>query len=161
MSNLLRFWTRLNSRERWAVGVCAAFLVATAVWLLLLQRPLALLRQAPALHAQADAQLAAMRGLAARAQSLQQSNNTTRNDPVKALDTALSTHLGAGNSLNVLGTTANVNIKGAGAPNVLAFIAAARSEAKALPTAVNLQQRMLNGSLVWDGSISLTLAPSP
>ena len=157
MNQFKAFWQRLNGRERLAVGFCLAVLALVFVWAALIQRPLDVLRKAPALHAQADAQLASMRAMAGTAQALRQTSATGSVDALKALESALASHLGATGSMTALGASVAVSIKGGNAHKLLAFLAAARNDAKALPVAVSLQARQVDGAVLWDGSISLTL----
>ena len=151
-------WSTLALRERWLAGSAAALVLLALLWWVGLQPALGTLRSADAQHRQLDTQLQSMRRLAAEAERLQALPRSRAVDSLKALDLAVKQYLGAAAQLNVVGERATVTVKGAPPLALAQWLAAARSNARAVPVDARLA---LNAARTgWDGSIVLAL-PAP
>jgi general secretion pathway protein M len=158
---LQTWWQGLASRERWAIGAAGSVVVAALVWVLMIQPPLQLLRQSAHLHAKADAALAHMQGLASLAQQHRAGARIGTDDAIKALDTLVKAQLGSGSGLTVVGDQATVTLRNVPAGQLVDFLRDARTQARALPSQVQLTRpNAANapvGTVLWDGKMVLSL----
>ncbi len=156
-------WRKLLPRERWAVGLGLGVVAAAAFWWLLLAKPLTWLRQVPAMQATADAQLARMQSLAAQAQSIQSAPTISLSDALRALESTAKERLGATAELRVVGDRATLTLKSVSPQALGEFLAAARTQARALPNEASLKRVVPigGGGLAWEGSIVLVVFAQP
>ncbi len=150
-------WGGLARRERNLVLAASAVVGLALLWRVGIAPALATLRSAEAQHRSLDAQLASMQSLAAQAQSLQALPRTKGEDSAKTLDVAVKQHLGSTGQMSIVGERATVTLKGSSGAALAAWLAAARSNARALPSEAKLVQNAARTG--WDGSVVLTLPP--
>ena len=156
LSALRGRWAALATRERWLVAAAASVVGVALVWWVGVRPALETLRSAEAQHRSLDAQLQSMGALAAEAQRLQALPRLSTDDALKALDLSVKQHFGATAQLSVVGERATVTLKGASASALATWLAAARSNARAVPVDARLAQNAARTG--WDGSIVLALA---
>jgi general secretion pathway protein M len=150
-------WSALATRERLLVGSALAVVLLALLWWVGIQPALATLRSAEAQHRSLDAQLQTMRGLAAQAASLQSQPRISADDSLRALDLSVKQRLGAAAQLSVIGERATVTLKGATGEALAQWLAAARSNARAVPVEARLAMNAARTG--WDGSVVLALPP--
>ena len=136
------------------LAVAVGVVLAALLWALGIAPALDTLNAAPAQLEKLDAQLQAMRKLAAQAKGLQSRPGLMRDDALRALESSLQ-RLGAAAQFSVAGERVTVVLKGA-APDVLAeWLGQARVNARAIAT----QARLTRGAGGWDGTLVLDLPP--
>lgn len=168
-------WGRLAPRERRLVIVAGWLVGAALLWWVALAPALTTLGQAPLRHSQLDGQLQHMQALAAQATQLKNVPPVSRDESLRALETATSRHLGATATLSVLGDQATVTLKGAAAEALALWLADVRINGRATPSDVRLN-RGTQGSTpdipvaaraqtasapaqgLWSGTLTLALA---
>ena len=159
-------WQALAPREQTLVLAACGLVAFALLWWLALAPALSTLRDAPARHAELDAQLQRMQSLRAEAQQLQAAPVTGRGDAAGALRTALAQRLGSAAQLNMVGDRATVTFKGAPADALGQWLAQARSNAHAAPLEARLAQSAdaaraaPAGEARWNGTLVLSL-PAP
>lgn len=146
---------RLAPRERLAMTLALWTMGLALLWWLALAPALSTLRQAPARHAQLDAQLAQMQHLAATATALQSSGAAQaprRDEALRALETATAA-LGSGARLTVLGDQATLTLRAAPPQALAQWLAQARVNARVMPREAKLTRDASgwNGNLVLGG----------
>ncbi len=148
----------LQPRERLAVGLAAAVVLAYLLWTVALAPALRGLRAAPDQHRAADAQLAEVRALASQAQALQAQRGAqalTRAEAVRALEQATQQTLGAATRVAVVGNRATVSLNATTADALARWLAQARLNAHLLPVEAQLQRNGEGTALRWSGSVVL------
>jgi general secretion pathway protein M len=150
-------WSALAARERVLVGSAMAVVLLALLWWVGIQPALNTLRSAEAQHRSLDAQLQTMRALAAQAASLQSQPRISADESQRALDVSVRQRLGATAQLSVIGERATVVLKGASGEALAQWLAAARSNARAVPVEARLAQNPARTG--WDGSVVLALPP--
>ena len=136
-------WARLAPRERLAVLLAAAVVGLALLWGLGVAPALATLRQAPEQHRQLDAQLDAMRRMAAAAQQLRQQGEGQSLSPEaarRALQQATTDTLGSTAQLAVQGPQATVTLRGATPEALARWLEQVRINARVVPVQADLQQ---------------------
>lgn len=143
------WWRALAPRERLLVGGAAGLLVGLLVWLLLLGPALRTLREAPPKIERLESDLLRMRSLAAETAALRGSAPVGTAQAVEVLNAATE-RLGSGARLVVQGERASLQLSGVEGAALQAWLAEARSAARARPVEVQLTRgvRGLSGSVV-------------
>lgn len=149
-------WRRLAERERLALQVAGAVFVLVLGVLLFVNPALKTLREAPQQLARLDAELARMQSWAAEAERLRGQSPVNRAQAEAALQAATEL-LGAEARLIVQGERATLNFSNLGADKLAAWLAEARSAARARAIEANLQR----GPRGYGGSIVLSLSSGP
>lgn len=158
-------WRALAPREQTLVLAAAMLVAAALLWWLALAPALRTLREAPARHAELDAQLERVQALAAQAQQLQAEASTrpTQAQAQRALQAA-TTSLGASARMNFVGDRATARLQSLPAGALAPWLAQARSNARSVPVEAHLARSAGNASGAaatseprWDGSIVLSL----
>lgn len=133
-------WQQLAPRERQAVAVAALVCAVGLVWWLALAPALATLRQAPAQHAQLDAQLSHMRHLSALATHLQAQPTRSREERLAALEADTRRRLGDTARVRVSGEQVTVSL-GSTSPEALAqWLSDVRANARLTPAEARLSR---------------------
>ncbi len=142
-------WQALAARERRLVGAAAVLLLGLAIWLTLLGPALRTLRGAPARLEQLESAVLRQRALAVEAATLRNTPPVSAAQAANALNTATE-RLGTAGRLVVQGERASLQLTGVEAPALQAWLAEARSAARARPVEMQLTrgQRGLSGSVV-------------
>lgn len=153
---LISMLDRLAPRERRVVLFAGALVLVAAVWGIGLAPAVKSLRSAPAHLKVLDAQYQAMENMAAQARALQSRPAVSRDDALRALESAMQQHLGASAQLGVVADRATITLKGASPEGLVQWLALARSGARVVVRQATLA-RSPNG---WDGTIVLDL-PAP
>jgi general secretion pathway protein M len=133
-----RFQSKLAPRERRALGLAGAVVVAALLWWVALAPALATLRQAPAQHAKLDAELHSLQTMATLAKSLQAQPKLGRDEALRALEAATLRLLGPEAQLNALGDQATATFKMADADALAQWLAEVRINARTVPTELRL-----------------------
>lgn len=136
-------WVRLAPRERLAVLLAAVVVGLALLWGLGVAPALATLRQAPEQHRQLDAQLDAMRRMAAAAQQLRQQGEGQSLSPEaarRALQQATTDTLGSTAQLAVQGPQATVTLRGTSPEALARWLEQVRINARVVPVQADLQQ---------------------
>ncbi len=175
LSPLSARWQALAPREqRLMLAACALVLLAL-LWWIALAPALQTLRSAGPRHASLDAQLQHMQSLQAEALQLQAQPRIRPDDAQRLLHTSVLETLGATARLGVNGDRATLTLKGAPADALAAWLAQARSNARAIPQEAHLTRStpgdarggatapaartMAHSTVRWDGAIVLALPP--
>jgi general secretion pathway protein M len=144
-------WQALAPRERKIVGIGAALVCATLLWLLAVAPAMKVLRSATAQLEQLDAQLQAMQRDATDAAQLRAIAPVSAAQSAAALR-ASSDALGAAGKLVISGDRATLTLTNAVAQQMRDWLADARATARARVVEVNLTQS--------SGSVSGTIVVS-
>ncbi|MES2531499.1 MAG: type II secretion system protein GspM [Pseudomonadota bacterium] len=134
------WWSQLAPREQRMVAIALTLIVLALLWWVALAPALRTLTEAPAAHAQLDAQLQQMTTLQAQAKSLQGQPRVNRDDALQALDTAVRQNLGPNAQMQPTGAGEGVtiNVRAAPADGIAQWLAQARGNARAVPREVHL-----------------------
>lgn len=155
-----RAWQAMAPRERRLV-LAAVLLVAGALaWWLLLAPALRTLREAPAHHAQLDAQLERMQALAAEARLLQAdaSARPSAAEAQRALQAATAA-LGPGARVSLAGERATVGLQGVGAAAIGPWLAQVRGNARSVPLQAQLTRSKPKAQAVPASAAAPGIAP--
>lgn len=161
-------WERLPPRDRRAVTLAAAVVGLALVWWVALSPALTTLRQAGPRQATLDTQLAAMQALANQARQLKNQPPLSRDDSLRALESATTRHLGEQARLTVLGDQATVTLTDVAPQPLALWLSEVRANARITPTEARLTQAPAPtaaasahpppGPIAWKGSVVFSLA---
>lgn len=146
---------RLSPRERNAVLATAWITGLFLLWWLALAPAIQTLRQAPAQHAQVDAQLASLRAMASTAEAVRAQNTAQplrRTEALSALEESMGT-LGDTGQLSVVGDRPTVTLRGTSPEALATWLARVRLNARLTPV-----EAQLSGDttpISWSGSLVL------
>lgn len=132
-------WASFAPRERIALTVGGAALLVLLVWQVALQPALRTLREAPAQLDAVDAQLQAMRGLAAESATLRGAPPVTSAQSAAALQSAAD-RLGDKAKLSIQGDRAVLTLNEVDAESLRSWLELARSAARARPVEAQLNR---------------------
>lgn len=146
-------WRSLPVREQRLLVLALGVVSMALLWWVAVAPALKVLKAAPQQHAALDAQLQQMQRLQAQALSLRAQPVVSADDARKALEASLKP-LGTSAQMVVQVERATVTFKAA-APDALAqWLAAARQNARLVPTEARLTR---NAAGAWDGMVVLQL----
>jgi len=148
---LQSWWATLALRERRLVALAAAVLLVYALWGLALQPAWRTTRELPRKLDQLDAELQAMRTLAAEARELRNTPPLAPGQEAAALKAATE-RLGGKGRLLQQGPRTVLAVEGVSGEELRAWLAEARSGARARPVAAQLK-RVPQG---YSGTITVT-----
>jgi general secretion pathway protein M len=142
-------WQAMAARERRLLAIGGTVLGVFVLWLLLVQPALRTVRQAPAKLDALDAQLQDMQRLAAEGRELRSATPLSAAQSAIALKTATE-RLGERARLSVQGDRAVLTLNGISGEQLRAWLADARSGARARPVEAQLNRvgQGYNGTLV-------------
>jgi general secretion pathway protein M len=142
-------YAKLDARERQMVVVIGGALAFLAVWLLLVRPAWTTLDNAPALSAQADAQLLQMQAIANEARQLRALPPVPQSVAEQVLKSATD-DLGGKAKLAVQGERATLSVTGINGEELRKWLLQARGGARARPVEANLMRagNGYNGTLV-------------
>lgn len=159
-------WQALAPRERSLVLGATLLVAAALLWWWALAPALRTLREAPARHAELDAQLERVQALAAEAQQLQADASTrpSQSDAQRALQSA-SASLGNAVRTSFVGDRATVRLQGVPANALAPWLAQVRGNARSVPVEAHLtrsavpppQAGAAPTEPLWEGSIVLSM----
>lgn len=157
-------WTRLQARERRLILLAGGVVGLALLWWLAIAPPLATLRAAPGERDALRAQAVHMHQLAQEARTLQALPTLAHGEALQALEQATERHLPGAATLAAMGERVEVTLSGAAADALAQWLAAARSNARAIPVQASLRPvaaaRDDAGSPVhWSGTLTLVLPP--
>lgn len=152
LERLRAAWRQLSAREQLGVQVAGAALGLLLLVLLLINPALRTLREAPQRLAQLDAQLAQMQAWAAEARRLQGQGGVSPAQAQAALQAATEL-LGPDARLTLSGDRATLAFSDLSGARLAAWLAEARSAARARPVEAQLQR----GPRGYGGSVVLSL----
>lgn len=130
-------WRSLQQRERIAIGVAVAVVVAWLFWLVAIGPAVRTLREAPTRIAELDGQLQTMRRLAAESRELRGTSPVPQGQSVMAL-TSATERLGAAGKITIQGDRATLTLNGVSTERLRAWLGEARSGARVRPVDVQL-----------------------
>lgn len=132
-------WQALAPRERQLVLTAVLLVAAALVWWLLLAPAVRTLREAPAQHAQLDAQLEAMQALAMEAQQLKAdaSNRPSQAQAQRAIQAATAS-LGPTARATFAGDRATITLQAVPASAIAPWLAQVRGNARSVPVEAHL-----------------------
>lgn len=161
LARLRMAWAGLQARERRLVLLAATVVVLALLWWLAIAPPLGTLKTAAAERDALRLEAAQMQGLAQEARALQALPTLSHDEALRALEQATTQHLAASATLTALGEQAQVQIEGAGADALAQWLAAARSNARAIPVQASLKSMAAeaDGPVRWSGTLTLVLPP--
>lgn len=148
--------SRLSPRERTAVTAAAWVIGLGLLWWLAVAPALATLRDAPARHAKADAQLAQMQRLAATAETMRGQSSAqppARDEVLRALETATQGLAGTG-QIAVLGERVTLTLRNTPPEALAQWLTQVRINARLLPLDSQITREV--GSPGWSGSMVLS-----
>ena len=148
-SQLLASYSRLDARERRMVAVIAIALAFRVLWLALVRPAWNTLDAAPALRAQADAQLLQMQAISAEAKQLRALPPVAAPVAEQVLKSATD-ELGGKAKLAMQGDRATLSVTGINGEDLRKWLIQARGGARARPVEANLVRAGdgYNGTLV-------------
>jgi general secretion pathway protein M len=159
MQNIQQKWQTLAPRERAAVTVAAAVVLAAAVWQLGIAPARATLKAAPAKHAALNAQLEAMQAMQAESKAMQAQPKISYADAVRQLEALVKDTFGAQAELKVAGDQALLSLKAADAQRLAQFLSRSRSVARAVARDAQLKRDAASAPAVtWSGTLNLRVA---
>ena len=147
-------WRGLAPREKLLASGAAAVVALALVWWLAIGPALAVLRTSEAQHRSLDAQLARMQALQQQARALQSQPRQNHDDSLRALEAAVRQRLGTTARTTVAGDRVTLTLTGTPPDALAAWLAEARTNARALPAEARLTRGATGG---WDGTLVLTL----
>ncbi len=142
----------LPPRERRAVAIAAAVIGIALVWMVGVAPALRTLDQAPAQINALDAQLQTMQGLAAEARELRGVAPVSAGQAALALQSATD-RLGAAGRITVQGDRATLSLTGVTGEGLRAWLAEARSGARARP----VEAQLTRGPQGYSGTLTVTV----
>jgi len=148
-NQLLARYARLDARERQMVVIIAAAVTFLVVWFALVRPAMNTLESAPALRAQADAQLLQMQAIANEAKQLRALPPVPSTVAEQVLKSATD-ELGGKAKLSVQGDRATLSVTGINGEELRKWLLQARGGARARPIEANLMRAGdgYNGTLV-------------
>ncbi|NMM78204.1 general secretion pathway protein GspM [Acidovorax sp. SRB_14] len=151
-------WQALAPRERRLVRAASAAIALALLWWVGIAPALQTQRTAPARHAELDAELQRMQALQAEAQQLQGTPRADPDNARRALESAVTEHLGGSARLSLSGDQATVTLKGTPADALAPWLAQVRSNAHAVPQEVHLVR---SGAAAAEGRRTTALSDLP
>lgn len=145
-------YAKLDARERQMVLVIAGALAFLAIWLLLVRPAWTTLDDAPALRAQADAQLLQMQAIASEARQLRALPPVPQAVAEQVLKSATE-ELGGKAKLAVQGDRATLSVTGINGEELRKWLIQARGGARARPVEATLRR---NGD-GYDGTLVVSI----
>lgn len=134
-----RRWQALSPRDRLALSLGAGALGVLLLWLFAVQPALRTVREVPAQIDAVDAQLQAMRALAAETSGLRGATPVSQAQAVAALQAATE-RLGSKGKLSVQGDRATLTLNAADTESLRTWLELARSAARARPVEAQLSR---------------------
>jgi general secretion pathway protein M len=150
-------WNALGSRERSALVLAAASVLALLLWQFFIAPALVTLRTADAQARTLDTQLQQMQTLQKQAKALQAQPQLGYDEALRALTLATQQTLGASAELSVTADRARVTLKGASADSLARWLSQARLNARSLPIEARLTQTPSASGAVWSGVLVMGL----
>lgn len=164
-------WRSLAAREQNLLLAALVLCLGALLWWLLLAPALHTLRQAPARHAQLDAQLQHMQALQAQAQALQNIPQPRSADAQRKLQTSVTQTLGDTAQLQWSGERATLTLRNVDAQALAQWLAQVRGNTQASTQEAHLTRSEPSHTDAppatprWNGTLVLTLpghsAPGP
>lgn len=131
-------WAAMAPRERQLVTGAVVLVMLALVWWVALAPALGTLSAARTEHARLNAQLQQMSTLQAQAKALQALPRANHDESLRALESSVRQSLGTSAQVVNAGDAANVSMRAAPADVLAQWLAAARSNARAVPREVHL-----------------------
>jgi general secretion pathway protein M len=155
LTGLKAKWQAINPREQALVLAASALVLLALVWSTGVAPPLRVLRQATDQQRTLDAETQNLQNLQAQAQRLQALPKTSRDDALRAIQTATKP-LGAAAQLDVSAERVTLTLRAVPADALAQWLAQVRATAHAQPTEVRLS-RADSPVAAWDGIVVLGL----
>ena len=149
-------WRAMAPRERWGLRIALIALGVMLVWFIAVQPALRTLGSAPALLDAQEAQWQQMQRMAGEARELRAVTPISPTQAASALRAA-SDRLGDHAKLSMQGDRATLTLTGVAAPQLSAWLAEARSGARARPT----EAQLTRGPQGFAGTVVVLLPGAP
>jgi len=149
-------WQAMPTRERLGITAALLVLVVWLLWMVAVQPALHTTREAPAQIDALDAQLQAMRRMAAESRELRGASPVPAGQSVAALASATE-RLGDKGRISIQGDRATLVVTGVSSEMLRAWLSEARSGARARPVDVQLTRSPLG----YAGTVIVSLAGAP
>ena len=147
-------YAKLDARERQMVIVIGGLLAFLIVWLLLVRPAWKTLDEAPALRAQADAQLLQMQAISNEAKQLRALPPVPQSAAEQVLKSATD-DLGGKAKISVQGDRATLSVTGINGEDLRTWLIKARGGARARPVEANL----LRAGDGYNGTLVVAIGP--
>lgn len=155
-SGMAAAWARLAPREQRAVRWAVWVVVLAGLWGLVGAPAWKTWQQAPQQHRLLDAQWQQVQTLAVQARALQAQPQLSRDDRLRALETATQRLLGPSAKLQVSGEQATVTLQRAPADGLANWLAEVRANARLTPAETRLSRDAASNT---SGTASATASP--
>ena len=149
-------WRQLPPREQRLVWLMAALLGGLLLWLLALQPAWRTVRDAPAQISALESQLQAMQRAAGEARELRAAPALTSAQSAEGLSAA-SARLGDKGKLSLQGERAVLTLSGVSSQQLRAWLAEARSGARARP----VEAQLMRGPQGYSGTVIVAVGGKP
>jgi general secretion pathway protein M len=168
-SALAAAWARLAAREQRAVSAAVVVVVLAGLWWWVGAPAWTTWQHAPQQHRVLDAQWQQVQTLAVQARALQAQPLLSRDDRLRALETATQRLLGNSAKLQISGDQATVTLQRAPAAGMASWLAEVRTNARLTPTESRLTRDGNNATPTnppttagrsgptWSGTVLLSL----
>jgi len=153
---LSQWWRSRAPRERQIITIAGALVGVLLLWMLAIQPAWRTVRSAPARLETLDAQLQHMRRLAMESRELRAAAPVSPSQAVQGLKAATE-RLGTRASLSVVGDRATLTMNGMTGAQMSAWLAEARSAARARP----VEAQLTRGPQGYSGTIIVALGGRP
>ena len=151
-----RFWQSRAPRERQLIVVMVVSVAILAVWLILIQPALRILRDAPVELDRLDQQMQQMQLAASEMQGLRAASPVPTEQASTALRAATA-QLGSSAKLAIQGDRAVLTFTGIQGDALRGWLGEARSAARARP----VEAQMVKAAIGYSGSITVSLGGAP
>jgi general secretion pathway protein M len=153
---LVARWRAFAPRERRALAIAGLLVALFAVWSVLVQPAWRTLREAPAQLDSLDGELQHMQRLAAEAAELRGTTPVSTNTATLALQSATA-RLGNSAKIVIQGDRATLTVSGTSPEALTAWLAEARSAARARP----LEAQLARTGSAFSGTVAVTFGGAP
>ena len=157
MSQLRNLIQSLPEKDRKLIQYLALAMAFSLLWFWNIAPALKTYQEAPLQLAQLERQTENLKALQAQALALQKAPRVKVQSVGAVLQQSSTEILGNGAQLNLEASRATLTLNNVSAEALAQFLAAARTQAIALPTEAKLQKSQAGGLEVWRGTLILNL----
>lgn len=157
MSQLRNLIQSLPEKDRKLIQYLALALAFSLLWFWNIAPALKTYQEAPLQLAQLERQTENLKALQAQALALQKAPRVKVQNVGAVLQQSLTEILGNGAKLNLEASRATLTLNNVSAEALAQFLAAARTQAQAMPIEAKLQKNKTGNVEVWRGTLILSL----
>lgn len=151
----------LPEKDRTRIQFLGLVLIGILLWFGNIAPAWKTYQEAPVQLAQLEKQTESLKALQAQAIALQKAPRIKVQDATALLQQSATEILGNGAKLNVEANQATLTLTSVSAEGLAQFLAAARTQAHALPIEAKLQKNKTGSQEVWRGTLILSLPAQP